>query len=189
MIQVTGVTPSRILYTREKVRAWCAQDEATRRVEFWFLERPAALLGPMRRVARSLVQALAAGHGRAVRPPAANGAPARQLPRRVKSGAHWRGKLGGLGHLARLEVRLQLGERAGKPDKALRSSNAREKLDGLKRLIGVMSTGRDVSTFFAAVVMNLAQDSFDVKVLVYIYLVRTAEQKAADARAASRRRA
>ncbi len=44
-----------------------------------------------------------------------------------------------------------------------------------------MSTGRDVSTFFAAVVMNLAQDSFEVKVLVYIYLVRTAEQKADEA--------
>ena len=45
----------------------------------------------------------------------------------------------------------------------------------------MMSTGRDVSTFFAAVVMNLAQDSFEVKVLVYIYLVRTAEQKADEA--------
>ena len=51
----------------------------------------------------------------------------------------------------------------------------------MKRLIGMMSTGRDVSTFFAAVVMNLAQDSFEVKVLVYIYLVRTAEQKADEA--------
>ena len=44
----------------------------------------------------------------------------------------------------------------------------------------MMSTGRDVSTFFMTVVMNLAQDSFEVKVLVYIY-VRTAEQKADEA--------
>ena len=75
----------------------------------------------------------------------------------------------------------QIEEERRELDKALRSSNAREKLDGLKRLIGMMSTGRDVSTFFAAVVMNLAQDSFEVKVLVYIYLVRTAEQKADEA--------
>ena len=117
MIQVTGVTPSRILYTREKVRAWCAQEiqeTTSRRVEFWFLERPAALLGPMRRVARSLVQALAAGHVRAVRPPVAKGAPA--APRVSSHAASKerrapaRGKLCGLGQLARLEVRLQLNE-------------------------------------------------------------------------------
>ena len=45
----------------------------------------------------------------------------------------------------------------------------------------MMSSGRDVSHFFASVCMNLAQDSFEVKVLVYIYLVRTAEQKADEA--------
>ena len=45
----------------------------------------------------------------------------------------------------------------------------------------MMSSGRDVSGFFASVCMNLAQDSFEVKVLVYIYLVRTAEQKADEA--------
>jgi hypothetical protein len=77
--------------------------------------------------------------------------------------------------------RAQIEEERRELDKALRSSVAREKLDGLKRLIGMMSTGRDVSQFFAAVVMNLAQDSFEVKVLVYIYLVRTAEQKADEA--------
>ena len=47
--------------------------------------------------------------------------------------------------------------------------------------MGMMSAGRDVSNFFASVVMNIAQDSFEVKVLVYLYLVRTAEQKADEA--------
>ena len=75
----------------------------------------------------------------------------------------------------------QIEEERRELDKALRSTNAREKLDGLKRLIGMMSSGKDVSSFFAAVVMNLAQDSFELKVLVYIYLVRTAEQKADEA--------
>ena len=51
----------------------------------------------------------------------------------------------------------------------------------MKKLLGMMSAGRDVSNFFASVVMNIAQDSFEVKVLVYLYLVRTAEQKADEA--------
>jgi hypothetical protein len=41
----------------------------------------------------------------------------------------------------------------------------------------MMSTGRDVSGFFPSVVLNIQQDSFEVKVLVYMYLVRTAEHK------------
>mgnify|MGYP003949108619 FL=1 len=40
-----------------------------------------------------------------------------------------------------------------------------------------MSTGQDVSSFFPSVVMNIGEATFEVKVLVYIYLVRTAEQK------------
>ena len=40
-----------------------------------------------------------------------------------------------------------------------------------------MSTGRDVSHFFPSVVVNIVTDSFEVKALVYMFLVRTAEQK------------
>jgi len=41
----------------------------------------------------------------------------------------------------------------------------------------MMSTGRDVSIFFPSVVVNIVTDSFEVKALVYMFLVRTAEQR------------
>ena len=41
----------------------------------------------------------------------------------------------------------------------------------------MMSTGRDVSHFFPSVVVNIVTESFEVKALVYMFLVRTAEQK------------
>ena len=78
-------------------------------------------------------------------------------------------------------VHAQIADEARELDKALRSTNTGEKLNGMKKLLGMMSAGRDVSNFFASVVMNIAQDSFEVKVLVYLYLVRTAEQKADEA--------
>ena len=56
-------------------------------------------------------------------------------------------------------------------------SNTRTKLEGLKQLIAMMSTGRDVSHFFPSVVVNIVTESFEVKALVYMFLVRTAEQK------------
>ena len=37
-----------------------------------------------------------------------------------------------------------------------------------------MSVGRDVSSFYPAVVINIVKTSFEVKNLVYIYLVRCA---------------
>ena len=76
---------------------------------------------------------------------------------------------------------IQIADEARELDKSLRSTNTGEKLGGMKKLLGMMSAGRDVSNFFASVVMNIAQDSFEVKVLVYLYLVRTAEQKADEA--------
>ena len=65
---------------------------------------------------------------------------------------------------------LQIADEARELDKSLRSTNTGEKLNGMKKLLGMMSAGRDVSNFFASVVMNIAQDSFEVKVLVYLYL-------------------
>mmetsp|Transcript_20358 Transcript_20358/g.24421 ORF Transcript_20358/g.24421 Transcript_20358/m.24421 type:complete len:857 (-) Transcript_20358:303-2873(-) len=61
--------------------------------------------------------------------------------------------------------------------KLLGSLNPTEKLEALKRIIACMSVGRDMSEFFPQVVVNVAQVPFEVKNLVYIYLVRYAERK------------
>ncbi|ORX88456.1 hypothetical protein K493DRAFT_268293 [Basidiobolus meristosporus CBS 931.73] len=61
--------------------------------------------------------------------------------------------------------------------KNLDSGNDREKLDGLKRLIAMISKGRDVSEFFPDVVKNVASSNLEIRKLVYIYLLRYAEQE------------
>ncbi|BBN13883.1 AP-3 complex subunit beta [Marchantia polymorpha subsp. ruderalis] len=52
-----------------------------------------------------------------------------------------------------------------------------EKTEGMKRLIALMSQGRDVSNFFPQVVKNVASPSLELKKLVYIYLVHYAEKR------------
>ncbi|XP_024383635.1 AP3-complex subunit beta-A isoform X1 [Physcomitrium patens] len=52
-----------------------------------------------------------------------------------------------------------------------------EKVEGMKRLIALVSQGRDVSSFFPQVVKNVATTSLEVKKLVYIYLVHYAEKR------------
>ncbi|KAH6583714.1 hypothetical protein BASA60_001312 [Batrachochytrium salamandrivorans] len=59
----------------------------------------------------------------------------------------------------------------------LNSKFDKEKLDALKRLVALMSKGRSVSEFFPHVIKNVASQSFDVRKLVYIYLLRYAEQE------------
>jgi len=59
----------------------------------------------------------------------------------------------------------------------LGSTISSQKLEGLKRLIACISVGRDVSDFFPKVVVNVAHVPFEVKNLVYIFLVRYAERK------------
>ncbi|KAI8352928.1 adaptin N terminal region-domain-containing protein [Blakeslea trispora] len=59
----------------------------------------------------------------------------------------------------------------------LDSKNDREKLDGLKRLIAMISKGRDVSEFFPDVVKNVVSQNIEVRKLVYIFLLRYAEQE------------
>ncbi|ORX62827.1 Clathrin/coatomer adaptor, adaptin-like protein [Hesseltinella vesiculosa] len=59
----------------------------------------------------------------------------------------------------------------------LDSKNDREKLDGLKRLIAMITKGRDVSEFFPDVVKNVVSQNIEVRKLVYIYLLRYAEQE------------
>ncbi|KAL1919435.1 uncharacterized protein VTP21DRAFT_2128 [Calcarisporiella thermophila] len=53
----------------------------------------------------------------------------------------------------------------------------REKLEGLKRLIAMISRGRDVREFFPNVVKNVASQNIEIRKLVYIYLLRYAEQE------------
>ena len=45
----------------------------------------------------------------------------------------------------------------------------------------MLAIGRDVSAFFPSVVVNIVSESFEVKVLVYMFLVRTADQKPEEA--------
>ncbi|GAA5797433.1 adaptin N terminal region-domain-containing protein [Helicostylum pulchrum] len=59
----------------------------------------------------------------------------------------------------------------------LDSKNDREKLDGLKRLIAMISKGRDVSEFFPDVVKNVVSQNIEIRKLVYIFLLRYAEQE------------
>ncbi|CAI2173586.1 7676_t:CDS:10 [Funneliformis geosporum] len=59
----------------------------------------------------------------------------------------------------------------------LDSRHDREKMDGLKRLIAMISKGRDVSEFFPDVVKNVASQNLEIRKLVYIYLLRYAEQE------------
>eukprot|EP00177_Eucheuma_denticulatum_P007527 GFKZ01013701.1.p1 GENE.GFKZ01013701.1~~GFKZ01013701.1.p1 ORF type:complete len:1184 (-),score=185.93 GFKZ01013701.1:2598-6035(-) len=59
----------------------------------------------------------------------------------------------------------------------LDSSSTKEKLDAMKRVIALISLGKDASTFFPDVVKNVAAPSLDVKKLVYLYLVHYAEEK------------
>ncbi|KAK1233001.1 AP-3 complex subunit beta [Marasmius sp. AFHP31] len=61
--------------------------------------------------------------------------------------------------------------------KQLDSNSDREKLDAMKRLIALISKGRNVSEYFAQVVKNVASPSLEIRKLVYIYLLRYAEQE------------
>ncbi|XP_006459251.1 hypothetical protein AGABI2DRAFT_177251 [Agaricus bisporus var. bisporus H97] len=61
--------------------------------------------------------------------------------------------------------------------KQLDSNSDREKLDAMKRLIALISKGRNVSEYFAQVVKNVASQNLEIRKLVYIYLLRYAEQE------------
>ncbi|KAF8604678.1 hypothetical protein BDV93DRAFT_440456 [Ceratobasidium sp. AG-I] len=56
----------------------------------------------------------------------------------------------------------------------LASNSDRDKLDAMKRLIALVSKGRNVSEFFAQVVLNVASPNLEIRKLVYIYLIRHA---------------
>lgn len=61
--------------------------------------------------------------------------------------------------------------------KQLDSTSDREKIDALRRLIAMISKGRNVSEFFAQVVKNVASHNLEVRKLVYIYILRYAESE------------
>ncbi|OCH90335.1 hypothetical protein OBBRIDRAFT_793423 [Obba rivulosa] len=61
--------------------------------------------------------------------------------------------------------------------KQLDSNSDREKLEAMKRLIALISKGRNVSEYFAQVVKNVASHNLEIRKLVYIYLLRYAEQE------------
>ncbi|XP_047485824.1 AP-3 complex subunit beta-2-like isoform X3 [Penaeus chinensis] len=51
------------------------------------------------------------------------------------------------------------------------------KLEAMKRIIGMVAKGRDASDLFPAVVKNVVSANLEVKKLVYVYLVRYAEEQ------------
>jgi AP-3 complex subunit beta len=59
----------------------------------------------------------------------------------------------------------------------LDSNSLKDKLDAMKRVVALISLGRDASVFFPDVVKNVVAPSLDVKKLVYLYLVHYAEDK------------
>lgn len=58
--------------------------------------------------------------------------------------------------------------------KLLNSNSDRERLDGLKRVVALMSKNRNVSSYFAQVVKNVASNNLEIRKLVYIFLLRYA---------------
>jgi len=65
----------------------------------------------------------------------------------------------------------KLGEIKGQLD----SQSDKDKLEGMKRLIAMISKGRDVSSLFPDVVKNVVCKNLEVKKLVYMYLTHYAE--------------
>ncbi|KAJ1930651.1 AP-3 complex subunit beta, partial [Linderina macrospora] len=59
----------------------------------------------------------------------------------------------------------------------LASASDKDKLTALKRLLAAIGKGHDVSEFFADVVKNVASGNLELRRLVYIYLLRYAEQE------------
>jgi len=57
----------------------------------------------------------------------------------------------------------------------LDSDSDKDKLEGMKRLIAMISKGRDASELFPAVVKNVVCKNLEVKKLVYMYLTHYAE--------------
>ncbi|KAJ1825381.1 AP-3 complex subunit beta, partial [Coemansia sp. RSA 2599] len=61
--------------------------------------------------------------------------------------------------------------------KELSSGTDKEKVTGMKRLLAAVAKGHDASEYFADVVKNVASGNLEMRRLVYMYLLRYAEQE------------
>ncbi|MCJ8741025.1 hypothetical protein PDJAM_G00065940 [Pangasius djambal] len=59
----------------------------------------------------------------------------------------------------------------------LESSKESHKLEAMKRVVGLIARGKNASELFPAVVKNVASKNLELKKLVYVYLVRYAEEQ------------
>ncbi|KAF6721718.1 AP-3 complex subunit beta-1 [Oryzias melastigma] len=59
----------------------------------------------------------------------------------------------------------------------LESNKESLKLEAMKRIVGLISKGKNSSELFPAVVKNVASKNIELKKLVYVYLVRYAEEQ------------
>lgn len=59
----------------------------------------------------------------------------------------------------------------------LDSNSVKDKLDAMKRVVALISLGKDASSFFPDVVKNVLTSSLEIKKLVYLYLVHYAEEQ------------
>nr|XP_021147853.1 AP-3 complex subunit beta-1 isoform X2 [Columba livia] len=59
----------------------------------------------------------------------------------------------------------------------LESSKDSAKLDAMKRIVGMIGKGKNASELFPAVVKNVASKNIEIKKLVYVYLMRYAEEQ------------
>ncbi|XP_064413648.1 AP-3 complex subunit beta-1 isoform X1 [Latimeria chalumnae] len=59
----------------------------------------------------------------------------------------------------------------------LESNKDSAKLEAMKRIVGMISKGKNASELFPAVVKNVASKNIEIKKLVYVYLVRYAEEQ------------
>ncbi|XP_070780204.1 AP-3 complex subunit beta-1 [Enoplosus armatus] len=69
--------------------------------------------------------------------------------------------------------------KAGNEDlkEMLESNKESLKLEAMKRIVGLISKGKNSSELFPAVVKNVASKNIELKKLVYVYLVRYAEEQ------------
>jgi len=51
------------------------------------------------------------------------------------------------------------------------------KLEAMKRIIGMIAKGKNASDLFPAVVKNVVSKNVEIKKLVYVYLMRYAEEQ------------
>ncbi len=59
----------------------------------------------------------------------------------------------------------------------LDSNKDSQKLEAMKRIIGMIAKGKNASDLFPAVVKNVVSKNVEIKKLVYVYLMRYAEEQ------------